>query len=84
MRAIETVCRALAEVVCRSTDEDWNADRLSFYIEKHWQEHEHAAKDLLRSLKRQPPHVTDAGGLDEMLSQSPPRRPARPASSHPA
>jgi hypothetical protein len=73
-RAIETVARAMAKAASRIEDADWNDERQRWYIDRHWVEFERDAAGLLRDLKGQPPHITDAGdskfaseALDQML-----------------
>jgi hypothetical protein len=61
MNAVETICRQLAGIACKAKDEDWNDDRAAWFVQNHWTDYEHEAKRILRSLKGQPPHVTDAG-----------------------
>lgn len=74
MRAIEVVARALAKAEYRAQHGDYNGEREVAWVSNHWQPHENAARGVLRGLKDQPPHVTDAGlgcswrdALNEML-----------------
>lgn len=59
MTAVETVCRAFALAACE--DGSWSAAREKSYVDQNWRRFEDQAKRLIRSLKGQPPHVTDCG-----------------------
>jgi hypothetical protein len=67
MRASETVARALATAYVQgrigaSTDDGPSDDcRIDTYVERRWKDHEPVARRMLRALKDQPLHVTDAG-----------------------
>ena len=72
-RAVETVARAMAKAAC-AENSDWDYVLQCRYIDQHWVKFERDAAALLRDLKGQPPHITDAGdakfaseALDQML-----------------
>lgn len=61
-RPVEIVCRALELARYEAKYGEYtDAERRRAWIDRHWREQEHAAKALLRSLKGQPPRITDAG-----------------------
>lgn len=66
MRAVETIARALASAHCDgmygTADPDGESTaRRQRDVDRRWPSHQHEAARLLRALKDQPPHITDAG-----------------------
>ena len=62
MRALETIARCMARIEYRARFGDYGVARKRepAWIDKNWPGRTREAADLIRSLKGQPPHVTDA------------------------
>lgn len=62
MNAAETIARAFAKAVYRNRFGDHEPEeRERAWVNRHWPKHDSDARQLLRSLKGQPPHIIDAG-----------------------